>query len=221
MQNFDLFGDAVEVINNSKPTTTQKPRVATKVSFDRRALWTDGGYLGELPEEEDDINIRSTECFTENATIERLEKALFMAPVVKNGEWIYDGVFWAYRVTKRVKGERQFGPTRTILRDATMYLVQASALKVLEASYKEEDAWLPKHAYWVFSSRLRMASDIEDPYELLKAFTAVMTQQDFLDASRKGDTVRNLVKRERMREQRASSTDDVELECAEDNRKSA
>ena len=49
----------------------------------------------------------------------------------------------------------------------------------------------------------------------------VMTQQDFLDASRKGDTVRNLVKRERMREQRASSTDDVELECAEDNRKSA
>ena len=66
-----------------------------------------------------------------------------------------------------------------------------------------------------------MASDNEDPYELLKAFTAVMTQQDFLDASRKGDTVRNLVKRERMREQRASSTDDVELECAEDNRKSA
>lgn len=207
----DLFGNPVELKTNSKPKTQPKPRA--KVILDRHKLWADGGYLAELEEEDDDeVPIHSVECFTENATIERLEKALFMAPVIKGGKWVYEGTFWAYRLVKPVIGQRQLGKSGTILREANQYLVTSSANKVLEETYNDTGAWLPRYAYWLFCHRIRMADESEDPYELLKAFTATMTQHDYLDASRKGDSLRRVIKRQRMQEKRAAARKDVAAE---------
>jgi hypothetical protein len=198
---FDLFGEKVEV-KTTKPQAKQTVKETRKL--DRRSIWSGGGYLAAIDGEDDDISLIGTECFTENATIERLEQALHMAPLIKNGVWSYSGTFWDYRITKPVYGDRKFGPFGSILRESTHILVKASAYQVLEQCYTCPESWLPKNAGWLFCKRLRMARPDEDPYELLKAFVAVISQQDFLDASRTGDTLRRVIKRERMRSQRAA-----------------
>ncbi|MPQ69283.1 hypothetical protein [Pseudomonas sp. MWU12-2323] len=213
---FDLFGTVVETKEISKPKAA--PKTSTSVKLDRRKFWGEGGYLSTL--EDDESSDHTTESFTEDATIERLEQALFMSPVIKNGKWAEDGTFYAYKLTKPVLGPRQFGQKGSFLRDATLYLIQSNALAVLEETYDQPKSWLPRWAYWLFCHRLRKAGDNEDPYELLKAFTAVMTQHDFLDASRKGDTLRRVTKRLNMRQKRAavraSSVDDENGQCEDD-----
>jgi hypothetical protein len=213
----DLFGNADETkISKPKAPVMLKPRATG--TLDRRTIWGEGGYLSTLDDEE--TSIHTTESFTENATIERLERALMMAPVIKNGVWAEEGSFYAYRLTKPVLGPRQFGANGSFLRDATMYLLQASATNLLEETYDDTGSWLPRWAYWLFCHRLRKADANEDPYELLKAFTAVMTQHDFLDASRKGESLRRVAKRLHMQQKRASARaaenedDDLELQTA-------
>lgn len=198
---FDLFGDIVETTKNSKPNAQVAPNPRAKVMLDRCKIWGEGGYLATL--DDGSTSIHTTKSYTENATIERLENALFMTPLLKNGEWVIDDPFYAYKLTKSVLGPREFGVRGTLFRDATQYMLQASARRVLEETFKEPEAWLPRWAYWLFCHRLRKAGDNEDPYELLKAFTAVMTQFDYLEETRKGDTMRTLIKRHRMQSSRS------------------
>lgn len=200
---FDLFGNIVETPKLSKPKAPAAPKPRAKVMLDRRKIWGEGGYLATL--EDDETSIHTTESFTENATIERLEQALFMSPVIKNGVWVEDGSFYEYRITKPVTGQREFGMKGSLLHDCTEVMMKASAQKVLDESYDDTGAWLPRWAYWLFCYRLRKAGATEDPYELLKAFTAVMTQQDFLDASRKGESLRRVTKRLHMQRKRAEA----------------
>ncbi|HDS1721538.1 hypothetical protein NPS53_08515 [Pseudomonas putida] len=200
---FDLFGEVVETPKVSKPKAPVATKPRAKVTLDRRKIWGEGGYLATL--EDDETSIHTTESFTENATIERLEKALCMSPVIKNGEWVEDGQFYKYKVTEEVKGERVFGKKGEILHFATQTMMISSAKNVLEATYDDTGSWLPRWSYWLFCHRLRIAGENEDPYELLKAFTAVMTQQDFLDASRKGESLRRVTKRLHMQEKRAKA----------------
>lgn len=200
-ETFDLFGAIVEPKTISKPKAALKPRATERL--DRRKSWGEGGYLATL--HDDDTSINSTESFTENATIQRLEEAMSMKPVLENGMWVEDGSFFAYTLTKPVTGPRQFGKIGSFLRDATLYMVQSSAVKVLEETYDDTGSWLPRWAYWLFCYRLRKAGDNEDPYELLKAFTAVLTQHDFLDASRKGESLRRVTKRLHMQQKRAAA----------------
>lgn len=200
---FDLFGDIVETQENSKPKTPATPKPRATAMLDRRKIWGEGGYLATL--DDDDTSIHTTESFTENVTIERLEQAFFMSPVIRNGIWVEDGSFYAYRITKPVNGPREFGNKGSLLHDCTEVMLKASALKVLEESYDDTGSWLPRWAYWLFCYRLRKAGSTEDPYELLKAFTAVMTQQDFLDASRKGESLRRVTKRLHMQKKRAEA----------------
>ena len=190
---FDLFGEVVETPKISKPKAPAAPKPRAKVTLDRRKIWGEGGYLATL--EDDETSIHTTESFTENATIERLEKALYMTPVINNGVWVEDGSFYKYKITQEVKGTRKFGPKSELLHFATECMMTTSARNVLDATYDDTGSWLPRWAYWLFCHRLRIAGDDEDPYELLKAFTAVMTQQDFLDASRKGESLRRVTKR--------------------------
>lgn len=198
---FDLFGDIVETTKPSKPKAPVTPKPRAKVTLDRRTIWGEGGYLATL--DDDDTSIHTTESFTENATIERLEQALFMSPVIRNGMWVEDGSFYEYRISKPVMGPREFGVKGSLLHDCTEVMLKSSAQKVLDESYADTGAWLPRWAYWLFCYRLRKAGPTEDPYELLKAFTAVMTQQDFLDASRKGESLRRVTKRLHMQKKRA------------------
>jgi len=204
MEMLDLFGNVIEV----KKTQPAKPKTratkAEKVMLNRRNLWTDGGYLAEI-EDEEDTPISTTESYTEDATIQRLEEALYMTPRMRKGEWVYDGVFWDYRITRPLIGKRQFGAHGSLLRESTKYLVQANARKLLDECYVDTGAWLPRYAMWVFEKRLRMALPEEDPYELLKHFTDVISQQDYLDESRRGESIRRAIKRERIREQRAAA----------------
>lgn len=202
---FDLFGETIaepKKISKPKAPTVSKPRATLKM--DRRKAWGNGGHLETL-EDDDALSIIGTESFTENATIERLEQALFMSPVFKNGEWVDDGTFYSYRITKLVTGPREFGKKGSLLHDCTEVMIQASAQRVLDETYDDTGSWLPKWAYWLFCYRLRKASETEDPYELLKAFTAVMTQHDFLDASRKGESLRRVTKRLHMQQKRAAA----------------
>lgn len=208
---FDLFGDIVETPTISKPKAPAAPKPRAKVTLDRRKIWGEGGYLATL--DDDDTSIHTTESFTENATIERLEQALFMSPVIRNGMWVEDGSFYEYRITKPLTGHREFGVKGTLLHDCTEVMIQASAQKVLDESYDDTGAWLPRWAYWLFCYRLRKAGPTEDPYELLKAFTAVLTQQDFLDASRKGDSLRRVTKRLHMQRKRAEARAAVAAEA--------
>lgn len=201
MQALDLFGDAVEIKEHSKPKNPAPAAPRAVVKLNRHKLWGEGGYLSTL--DDDESPDLYPESHTENATIERLEQALFMSPVVRNGDWALDGQFYAYRITKPINGPREFGSRGSILRDATHYMVQTSAKRVLEEAYKYPESWLPRWAYWLFCHRLRKAGDNEDPYALLKAFTAVMTQHDFLDETRSGDTMRKAVKRHRINSHRA------------------
>lgn len=200
---FDLFGEVVETPKISKPKAPAAPKPRAKVTLDRRKIWGEGGYLATL--EDDETSIHTTESFTENATIERLEKALCMSPVISNGVWLEDGSFFEYRITKLITGSRKFGPKGSLLQFTTEVMMKASAEKVLDEIYRETGAWLPRWAYWLFCYRLRKADVTEDPYELLKLFTAVMTQQDFLDANRKGDTLRTVTKRLHMQQKRAEA----------------
>lgn len=197
----DLFGAIVENNEISKPIAAPEPCAA--VMLDRRKIWGEGGFLATL--EDDQTSIHTTESFVENATIERLENALFMTPLIKDGVWAEDGSFFAYTLTKPVTGQRQFGQRGSFLRDATLYLVQSSAVKVLEETYRDTGSWSPRWAYWLFCYRLRKADDCEDPYELLKAFTEAITLHVPEDASRKGDTLRTVKKRLLMRQKRAAA----------------
>lgn len=199
---FDLFGDNVETKEISKPKAPAMPKPRATATLDRRKIWGEGGYLATL---DDDTSINTTESFTENATIERLEQALFMSPVIRSGLWVEDGSFYAYRILMPVMGPRMFGEKGSLLHDCTEMMLKASALKVLDESFDDTGSWLPRWAYWLFCYRLRKAGPTEDPYELLKAFTAVMTQFDYLDASRSGDTLRRLTKRYEMQTKRAEA----------------
>lgn len=198
---FDLFGDIVENTKVSKPKAPAATKPRAKVVLDRRKIWGEGGYLATL--EDDETSIHTTESFTENATIERLEQALYMSPVIRNGVWEEDGPFYKYRITQKVVGTRKFDKKGSIVHFGTEAMMISSARNVLEATYDDTGSWLPRWAYWLFCHRLRIAGEDEDPYELLKAFTAVMTQQDFLDASRKGESLRRVTKRLHMQKKRA------------------
>jgi len=213
---FDLFGDEVAVPKqNSKPKAAVTPKPRATVKLDRRSIWGSGGYLATL-EDDDTLSINGTESFTENATIERLEQALFMSPVIRNGEWVDDNSFYAYRITKLVTGPREFGQKGSLLHDCTEVMIKTSAQKVLDETYDDTGSWLPKWAYWLFCYRLRKADATEDPYELLKAFTAVMTQHDFLDASRKGESLRRVTKRLHMQQKRAAARAAASAVCADE-----
>lgn len=214
MQALDLFGSEMEPVEISKPVQPTAPKPKATAMLDRRKIWGEGGYLASI--EDDETSIHTTSSFTENATIERLEKALFMVPVIRNGVWQYDGQFYQYKLTKSVVGARAFGAKGSFLREATMYLIQSSARNVLEEIYTDTGSWLPKWANWLFNYRLRKAGENEDPYELLKAFTAVLTQHDFLDASRKGDSLRTVTKRLHMQQKRAEARAALAASCDAD-----
>lgn len=198
----DLFGNVVEA---KKPAQRRQSAPKPKMEIDRRKLWPDGGGLLLIEEDDDDISVSTTECFTENATIERLEQALNMKPLLVNGEWKEGLMFWEYKLTKPITGARDIGPVGSMLRQCQHFMMQDSARKVLDESFTDTGGWLPRYAFSVFSKRLSMALPHEDPYALLHLFTTVMTQHDYLDESRKGESLRRAVKRERMRSQRAQT----------------
>lgn len=212
---FDLFGDPIaEPAQISKPKASASDQPRAVIKLDRRKIWGNGGILETL-EDDDTLSILGTESFTENATIERLEQALFMSPVIRNGEWVDDGTFYAYRITKLVTGPRTFGKRGSLLHHCNELMIKESARRVLDETYDDTGSWLPKWALWLFCHRLRKADETEDPYELLKAFTAVMSQHDFLDASRKGESLRRITKRLHMREKRAAQKKAAALAAAD------
>jgi hypothetical protein len=210
---FNLFDFDVETKEISKPEASLE-RSAPMV-LDRRKIWGEGGFLSTI--EDDQTSIHTTVTSFENPTIERLENALNMTPLIENGYWAEDGSFYAYTLIKPVTGQRQFGKRGTFLRDATLYLIQDSALKVLDELYRDLGSWSPRWAYWLFCYRLRKADDCEDPYELLKAFTEAMSFDEPLDPARKGDTLRTVTKRLRLRQRRAAARDAVGVDEADED----
>jgi hypothetical protein len=198
---FDLFFDEDEPLEISKPVAP--PERSAPLVLNRRKIWGEGGFLSTI--EDDETSIHTTVTSFENPTIERLEEALCMTPLISNGVWAEDGSFYAYTLNQPITGQRQFGKRGSFLRDATLYLIQDSALKVLEELYSDAGSWSPRWAYWLFCYRLRKADECEDPYELLKAFTTAMSFHDPRDPSRKGDTLRTVKKRLRMQQQRAAA----------------
>ena len=198
---FDFLGACAKTTEISLPATAKKPSVP--LLLNRRKIWGEGGYLASIEDDETSIHTTVQDC--QNETIERLESALRMSPIIDGDVWVEDGSFYAYELIEPVVGQRQFGAKGSLLRDATMYMLQTSAMNVLDGLFIDTGSWSPRWAYWLFCYRLRKAGDCEDPYELLKLFTEAISFFDPQDASRKGETLRTLEKRERMRRVRAGA----------------
>lgn len=79
--NFDFFEDSVNTNQISEPTAAIEPCVP--LLLDRRKIWGEGGYLATLEDNETSIQTTAQDC--QNATIERLEAALRMRPVIEGG----------------------------------------------------------------------------------------------------------------------------------------
>lgn len=191
-ETLNLFGDTAEA-TNTKPKSTTANRPREKVVLDRRKLWGEGGLLETI--EDDETSIHTTESFTENKTLEQLEVALGMSPVIRNGEWARDGSFYMYRIKEPTLGASQFGKKGSMVHFCFNMLVMDGARRAIESLYDDTNSWLPKWSIWLLGHRLSLATEDEDPKALLRAFIGVMSQQDFLDASRKGDSLRRVTKR--------------------------
>lgn len=204
----DLFGNAISNPTVEKPKAVRKP--STKIVIDRKALWSTSGYLAGLKEldEDDDVAEVTTTSDTrsDNSTIERLEKALGMSPVIKDGKWQTDELGYVYRrVGKPFTGKRVLGKRGSMVWELNRNCVLSSAREALEPMFTDPCCWLISNSVYVLSIRLRMMDEDEDPFACLQAFLQVMTQHDFIDNSRKGETIRNLTRRDQMREKRAAA----------------
>lgn len=212
----DLFGEAVR----QAPVRNQTERKATtKVVFDRKALWSSSGYLlgiKEVAEREVAEATSTSDTRSDNATIERLEIALGLAPVVKDGQWVTNELGFVYRrVGKPFKGARPFGPKGSLLRDLTRQLILNSARDSIEPLFTDPCSWLVINSVAVLHARLKLMEDDEDAHSCLQAFLQVVAQHDFIDNSRKGETIRFLTKRDQMRDMRAAARQQkAELEAA-------
>ncbi|MAG65001.1 MAG: hypothetical protein CMK74_03900 [Pseudomonadales bacterium] len=208
VQQHDIFGEEFTqtVSPVRKPTTIRKS--STKLVINRRALWSAAEFLPGITEAEDKEDAleaaSTTATYSDNSTIERLEKALGMSPVIRNGEWVTDALGFKYKLKgSPFKGDRCLGVKGSLVRDLNRTLVLTSARNQIEGAFNDPCSWLVVNSIAVLSTRLRMMADNEDPFACLQAFLEVMLQQDFIDNSRKGETIRNLAKRDRMREVRA------------------
>lgn len=209
----DLFGAEI-----AKPSVTEgKPRKmkpATKLVFDRKALWSTSGYLpGAKEVDEDDVAkaTATSDTRSDNATIERLEAALGLAPLVKNGQWMFDAMGFLYRrVGKPFTGTRQFGGKGQLVRELNHQLTLRTAREAIEPLFTDPCSWLVINSVSVLNKRLWMMAPEEDHKACLAAFLEVMSQHDFIDNSRSGETIRSLTKRDQMREKRAAKRKDLE-----------
>jgi hypothetical protein len=202
----DLFGDAIRQPSVKKHT---ERKAITKVVFNRKALWSSSGYLlgiKEVEEREVADATSTSDTRSDNATIERLEIALGLAPLVKNGQWVTNELGFVYRrVGKPFNGARPFGPKGSLLRDLTRQQILNSARTSIEPLFSDPCSWLVVNSVAVLYARLKLMDDNEDAFSCLQAFLQVIAQHDFIDSSRKGQTIRFLTKRDQMREMRASA----------------
>lgn len=207
----DLFGEefAVQhspVKHQTKDVERKKP---AKLVINRRALWSSSGYLAGIHEVDDDDEVEdvtsTANTYSDNSTLERLERALGMVPVIKDGVWQTDILGFQYRLRGTpFKGERTMGAKASMLRELNRLCVLETARNALEGAYTDPCAWIVLNSVAVLHRRLRMMDENEDPYACLQAFLQVMLQHDFIDNARKGETIRNLTKRDFERERRAA-----------------
>ncbi|WP_020190549.1 hypothetical protein, partial [Pseudomonas putida] len=121
-------------------------------------------------------------------------------------KWQTDELGYQYRrVGKPFKGSRVFGKRGSMIWELNRQFVLTSARDALEPVFTDPCCWLIINSVHVLAIRLRMMDEDEDPYACLQAFLQVMTQHDFIDNSRTGETIRRLTKRDQMREKRAAA----------------
>lgn len=208
----DLFGEEFAVQHSpvkEQPKAVERKKPA-KLVINRRALWSASNYLAGIHEVDDDDeeveDVTSTSnTYSDNSTLERLERALGMVPVIKEGVWQTDILGFQYRLRGApFKGERTMGPQGSMVRDLNRLCVVETARNALEGAYTDPCAWIVLNSVAVLHRRLRMMDENEDPFACLQAFLQVMLQHDFIDNARKGETIRNLTKRDLERERRAA-----------------
>lgn len=202
----DLFGEVIRT--TSVRTQPVRKTASTKLVFDRKALWSTSGYLpGAVEVEKGDVAqvMATSDTRSDNATIERLERALGLEPLVRNGQWVSNTFGFEYRrVGKPFKGARRFGERGSMFRDLNKQLTLTSARDAIEPLFHDPCSWLVINSIIVLDVRLKMMDADEDHQYCLKAFLQVLAQHDFIDNTRTGETIRSLTKRDQMREQRAA-----------------
>lgn len=205
----DLFGGDIAKPTVRKRAAEREQKPARKLVFDRKALWSTSGYLpGAKEVDEDEIAQAGSTSDTrsDNATIERLEAALGLKPVVRDGQWVVDQLEYQYRrVGKPFKGTRQIGPKGSMVADLNKQLTLRTARDAIEPLFTDPCSWLVINSVSVLEVRLRMMDPDEDHHACLAAFLQVMSQHDFIDNTRRGETIRSLTKRDQMRDKRAAA----------------
>ena len=214
----DLFGQVIPETSVRK-TPDRKSKPATKLIFDRKSLWSSTSVMpGTMRVDEDELEevLSTSDTRSDNVTIERLEQALGLAPVVKGGQWATDVLGYLYRrVGKPFKGSKQFGERHSLFRDLTKQLIITHARNAIEPLYTDPCCWLVINSITLLDVRLRMMDANEDPYSCLRAFYEVHSQHDFIDNTRKGDTIRSLTKRDQMRDKREAARQEKARKIAE------
>lgn len=215
----DLFGGEVAKPTVRKKVAEREPKAAKKIAFDRKALWSRSGYLPgsrEIDEEESALAGSTSDTRSDNATIERLEAALGLKPVVRNGQWVCNELEYQYRrVGKPFKGAKKIGPRGSMLGDLNKQLTLQTAREAIEPLFTDPCSWLVINSVAVLEVRLRMMDPDEDHHACLAAFLQVMAQHDFIDNTRRGETIRSLTKRDQMREKRAAARQKREQKAVE------
>ncbi|MFJ3110166.1 hypothetical protein [Pseudomonas putida] len=209
----DLFGEVIRT--PSVRTRQERKKPSSKLVFDRKALWSTSGYLpGAVQVDKEDMAeaMSTSDTRSDNATIERLEKALGLAPLVVNGQWVSNTFGFEYRrVGKPFKGARRFGEKGELFRDLNRQMTLTSARAAIEPLFHDPCSWLVMNSISVLDVRLRMMDADEDHQYCLKAFLQVLAQHDFIDNTRTGETIRSLTKRDQMREKRAAKRAEMGL----------
>lgn len=215
----DLFGEVIppkRVVVN-RPHAERKP--VAKLVIDRKALWSNSGYLGgikEVDDDEDITEVKSTsDTRSDNSTIEKLERVLGLSPVIKDNQWVRSHGAFEYRlVGKPFTGPKRFGEPLSMERFCQQMLILNSARTSIEPLFRDPCSWLVLNSMGVLATRLRMMRPDEDPFACLAAFLEVLTQQDFIDNSRMGETIRNLTKRDETRRKRAAAREEMSKRAA-------
>lgn len=203
----DLFGEVIAT--PSVRTQAQRKVTSTKLVFDRKALWSTSGYLpGAVQVEKENLAeaTSTSDTRSDNATLERLEQALGLEPLTKNGQWVSDALGYHYRRKgKPFTGAKRFGEKGSLLRDLNKQLTLTSARDAIEPLFTDPCSWLVINSIIVLDVRLRMMAADEDHQSCLKAFLGVLAQHDFIDNSRTGETIRSLTRRDQSRDRRAAA----------------
>lgn len=213
----DLFGQDLKIPYVEKVVTAPPAKKeASTVLLGRRRV-----FAG------DTARPKKTVCTSSpDITLARVEDALGLRPVVSKGRWVRseDGKSPLYRVTEssltRFIGQKKLGPIGSYSREMQTQIAIHEARTTISRFYTGgSEEYIVEQAISLLSIRLIHAEENECSSKIAHAMIEVLSQQDFLDKHRSGETdraaaKRNLTRAKRFVEQAKLKGEELSLDVA-------